>query len=52
MGRYWQTYSEPEEDDNEELHDKLHDKLHYKFPELSEKAIEVLKVISAVHEKR
>ena len=31
----------------EPLHDKLHDKLHDMFPELSEKAFEVLEVLKA-----
>ncbi len=35
------------EDADEEVHDKLHDKLHDKFPELSEKAFEVLAVLKA-----
>ena len=42
-----ENYREPEEDESEELHDKLHDELHDKFPELSEKAIEVLEAINA-----
>ena len=38
-----ENYTEPEEEESGGLHDKLHDK----FPELSEKAIEVLEVIQA-----
>ena len=38
---------EDAEEEQEELHDKLHDKLHDMFPELSEKAFEVLEVLKA-----
>ena len=38
---------EDTEEETEELHDKLHDKLHDMFPELSEKAFEVLEVLKA-----
>lgn len=36
---------ELQEDENMELHDKLHDKLHDNFPELSDKAFEILEVL-------
>ena len=36
---------EDAKEETEELHDKLHDKLHDMFPELSEKAFEVLEVL-------
>ena len=36
---------EDTEEETKELHDKLHDKLHDMFPELSEKAFEVLEVL-------
>ena len=36
---------EDAEEETAGLHDKLHNKLHYKFPELSEKAFEVLEVL-------
>jgi predicted transcriptional regulator len=38
---------EDTEEETEGLHDKLHDKLHDMFPELSEKALEVLEVLKA-----
>lgn len=37
----------PQEDESIELHDKLHDKLHDNFPELSNKAFEILAVLKS-----
>lgn len=42
-----ENYEEIEDEEVKGLHDKLHDNLHDKFPELSDKAIEVLEVIHA-----
>ena len=41
------SYEPQENEEPDGLHDKLHDKLHDNFPQLSEKAFEILEVLNA-----
>ncbi len=42
-----ESYEPQENEEPDGLHDKLHDKLHDNFPQLPEKAFEILEVLSA-----
>ena len=40
-----ENYEETDDEDSSQLHDNLHDNLHDKFPQLSQKALDILEVL-------